>query len=91
MTSNEFDGMVVQGAVKLMLENERKFLERGGMILAKEFEGDLWIKASHHEGKVKAAVAAEREACCKAIKEIDDYQSLAYSECIKAIQARGPK
>lgn len=33
--------------------------------------------------------AAEREACIKAIKDIDDYQSPAYPECIEAIQTRG--
>jgi hypothetical protein len=34
-------------------------------------------------------VAAEREACIKAIKDVDDYQSPAYPECIEAILARG--
>ena len=63
MTSDEFDRMVVQGAVQLMLENDRKCLERGGMILAKEVEGELWIKASDHYDEVNRSVDAEREAC----------------------------
>ena len=33
------------------------------MILAKEYEGELWIKASLHNREVKRAVEAEREAC----------------------------
>ena len=33
------------------------------MILAKEFEGEMWIKAAHHDQAVKHAVEAEREAC----------------------------
>ena len=33
--------------------------------------------------------AAEREACIKAILDVDDYQSPAYPECIEAIRARG--
>ena len=72
MTSDEFDRMIVEGAVKLMLENDRKFLERGGMILAKEFEGELWVKASDIERKVKYAVEAEREACAKLVEEWGD-------------------
>jgi len=33
------------------------------MILAKEFEGELWIKATDHSREVRHAVEAEREAC----------------------------
>jgi hypothetical protein len=88
MTSDEFDRMVVQGGVKLMLENDRKCLERGGMILAKEFEGELWIKAAHHNQAVKQAVEAEREACAKLCEEahwsLDDR-----NEYAAAIRARG--
>ena len=64
MTSDEFDRMVVQGAVKLMLEKERKFhtlLGVDGRVLAKEFEGEMWIKAAHHDQAVKQAVEAEQE------------------------------
>ena len=68
MTSDEFDKAIIDGAVKLMLENNRKFLERGGMILAKEFEGELWVKASDLEKKVKQAVEAERESCLEACR-----------------------
>ena len=39
------------------------------MILAKEFEGELWIKAAHHDQAVKQAVEAEREACAKVAEE----------------------
>jgi len=37
----------------------------------------------------KLVAAAEREACIKAILDIDDYQSPAYPECIEVIRARG--
>lgn len=33
--------------------------------------------------------AAEREACIKAIRDVDDYQSPAYPVCIEVIRARG--
>jgi hypothetical protein len=39
------------------------------MILAKEYEGELWIKASLHNQEVKRAVEAEREACAKVAEE----------------------
>lgn len=38
------------------------------MILAKEFEGELWVKASDLEKKVKQAVEAERESCLEACR-----------------------
>ena len=68
MTSDEFDRMVVLGAVKLALEKERNFLANEGMILAKEFEGEMWIKAAHHDQAVKHAVEAERESCLEACR-----------------------
>lgn len=63
------------------------------MILAKEFEGELWIKASHHDQAIKQAVEAEREACAKVCEgrykwsNVDE--RLAVNECISAIRARG--
>ena len=58
------------------------------MILAKEFEGELWIKAADHNQAVKQAVDAEREACAKVCEEIhwcyDDQEWYA-----AAIRARG--
>ena len=71
MTSDEFDRMVVQGAVQLMMEGERKFLAKNslaGIIPAKEFEGELWIKASDHYDEVNRSVAAERESCLEACR-----------------------
>jgi hypothetical protein len=41
------------------------------MILAKEFEGELWIKAAHHNLEVKRAVDAEREACANLLLSTD--------------------
>jgi len=38
-------------------------------IAAQHFEGELYIKASDHHRAVRAAVAAEREACAKAAGE----------------------
>lgn len=58
------------------------------IILAKEFEGELWVKASHHDQVVKQAVEAEREACAKVCEEahwsLDDR-----NEYAAAIRARG--
>ena len=58
------------------------------MILAKEYEGELWIKASLHNREVKRAVEAEREACAKVCEEahwsLDDR-----NEYAAAIRARG--
>ena len=89
MTRDEFDRMVVQGAVKLMLENDRKWLERGGMILAKEFEGEMWIKAAHHDQAVKQAVEAEREECAEVCELMYDYGWLDAKRCAREIRARG--
>ena len=69
MTSDEFDKAIIDGAVKLMLENEKKFFTLTaveGRVLAKEFEGELWIKAADHNQAVKQAVEAERESCLEA-------------------------
>lgn len=41
-----------------------------GRVLAKEFEGELWIKAADHDQAVKQAVEAEREACAKVCDEM---------------------
>ena len=38
------------------------------MILAKEFEGELWIKASDHYDEVNRSVDAERESCLEACR-----------------------
>lgn len=58
------------------------------MILAKEFEGELWIKASHYDQAIKQAVEAEREACAKVCEEahwsLDDR-----NEYAAAIRTRG--
>ena len=54
------------------------------MILAKEFDGELWIKASDHYDDVNRSVAAEREACAKLAYELTSYEGIA-----EAIRARG--
>lgn len=58
------------------------------IILAKEFEGELWVKAAHHDQVVKRAVDAEREACAKVCEKahwsLDDR-----NEYAAAIRARG--
>lgn len=67
------------------------------MILAKKFEGELWIKASHYNQAVKEAIAAEREACAKVCDEFADdaakeqaFHSIATAEdCAAYIRARG--
>lgn len=65
------------------------------MIPAKEFEGELWIKASDHHKEVKRAVEAEREECAKVCEE-DQTQAMEWTggSCpgghfAKAIRARG--
>jgi hypothetical protein len=89
MTSDEFVRMVVQGAVQLMME-------RGGMILAKEYEGELWIKASDHYDEVNRSVDAEREACAALCfqmwNESLDRRKFNHpdaEDCAAAIRARG--
>ena len=56
------------------------------MILAKEYEGELWIKASLHNREVKRAVEAEREACAKIVEM--PWQGH-YREVAAQIRARG--
>lgn len=67
-------------------------LIKNGMILAKEVEGELWIKASLHSLEVKRAVDAEREACAKeaelVARAIDDTNGTA-TYIADAIRARG--
>ena len=41
------------------------------MIEAKEFDGELWIKATDHHKEVKVAIEREREACAKLCDELD--------------------
>jgi len=68
MTSDEFDKAIINGAMQLMRENEKKFftlLAAEDRILAKEFEGEMWIKATDHSKEVERAVAAERERIAK--------------------------
>ena len=68
------------------------------MILAKEFEGELWIKAAHHDRAVKQAVDAEREACAKVAEErlldkanctAEQMYELQKKSIAEAIRARG--
>jgi hypothetical protein len=51
------------------------------------------MKKEYTEAEVRliidGAIAEEREACIKAIKDVDDYQSPAYPVCIEVIRARG--
>jgi hypothetical protein len=97
MTSDEFDKAIIDGAVKLMLENEKKFFTLTaveGRVLAKEFEGMMWIKATDHSQAVKQAVEAEREACAKVAESgrfLHDASPEARfgKECASAIRARG--
>lgn len=64
------------------------------MIQAKEFDGELWIKAADHHQEVKRMVDAEREACAKACEENadDDTEGEWDSACISCayhVRARG--
>jgi hypothetical protein len=61
------------------------------MIPAKEFENQLWIKASDHHREVKRAVDAEREACAHLVEQYTgawDDQGYALAQ---AIRARGER
>ena len=49
----------------------------------------IGMNEKHLQDFANAIMEAEREACIKAIKDVDDYQSAAYPECIEAIRARG--
>ena len=66
-------------------------LIRNGMILAKEVEGELWIKASLHNLEVKQAVETEREACAKVCEQFYTESDAEFyrSEFASAIRARG--
>lgn len=66
-------------------------LIKNGMILAKEVEGELWIKASLHNLEVKRAVDAEREACAKVCeKEAKEWGWAAnVSDAAREIRSRG--
>jgi len=61
------------------------------MILAKKFEGELWIKAEHHHQAVKQAVEVEREACAKVCdKKMENHGWDEYIDDIAdEIRARG--
>jgi hypothetical protein len=61
------------------------------MILAKEFEGELWIKAAHHDRAVKHAVETEREACAVICDRGDPMfkPALTQFDCADLIRARG--
>ena len=41
------------------------------MTFAKEFEGELWVKASDYQQKLTEAVAAEREACAMVVEDVE--------------------
>ena len=59
------------------------------MILAKEFEGELWIKASLHNLEVKRAVDAEREACARAAEDVVPRHTECGNKIAAAIRERG--
>jgi hypothetical protein len=59
-------------------------MNREYIIAAQQFEGDLYVKASDHHKAVRAAVAAEREACAKVCD--DTFYSV---QAAAAIRARG--
>ena len=59
------------------------------IIAARQFEGDLYIKASDHHRVVRVKVEAEREECAKVCDVIDDGRKDLSAECAEAIRARG--
>ncbi len=61
------------------------------MIPAKEFDGELWIRASDHHQEVKRAVEAEREACAKFVEDgyVRQFEEPWRQNLAKAIRARG--
>jgi len=59
------------------------------MMLAKEFEGELWIKAADHDRAVKQAVEAEREACARAAEDVVPRHTECGNKIAAAIRARG--
>jgi hypothetical protein len=66
-------------------------------VLAKEFEGQLWIPASIYQASIKHAIEEEREACaalCFQIwnKWMDEKDTTPFpdaEDCASAIRARG--
>jgi hypothetical protein len=64
------------------------------VILAKEFEGELWIKATQHSQEVKRAIEAEREACAELVSDLGDAEDdgeffRVLKDAAIAIRARG--
>ena len=73
------------------------------MIPAKEFEGELWIKAADHNREVKRLADAEREACASLCfkmwnewmdsrvgdQTLDNSNCPDAEDCAAAIRARG--
>lgn len=66
------------------------------MILAKEFEGELWVKAADHNREVNRLIAAEREACAALCFQMwnDSLDRKKFNhpdaeDCAAAIRARG--
>jgi hypothetical protein len=54
-----------------------------------DMSDDFTCNLENMEHFAALVAAAEREACIKAIKDVDDYQSPAYPVCIEVIRARG--
>jgi hypothetical protein len=67
------------------------------MILAKEFEGELWVKAADHHREVKRSIEVEREECAKVCEDHMEWGEISPTIAIAAgnyadlIRARGDK
>lgn len=66
-------------------------MNRDHLIAAQHFEGELYIKASDHHRAVRAAIAAEREACARMAEAFHQhgYDFTGDLELHDAIRARG--
>ena len=61
------------------------------MILAKDFDGELWVKAADYHQEVERAVKVEREACAKVCEDwtrTPETTGMELSLCATAIRAR---
>jgi len=88
MDKDGYHGYDKDTEIKRLNEKIRDEMNRDYIIAAQQFSGELYIKASDHHRAVRAAVEAEREACC----------GIVYGQCgsdnvaqrtVDAIKARG--
>lgn len=106
MTSDEFDKMVIKGAVQLMIEKDKKFFAKAyildmaeeaglGNVLSHNGNKRVWIEGADWHDELehfaKLVAAAEREACAMVAESYEPECDTCPSGVSNAIRARGQK